>query len=364
MSGPGRFRVRSDVMIRFLRDHCRVQADTSGHQVRINVCPVCGDAPTGGKAFRHVVNFRKQIFFCYRNDCLVDLVELVRLMGGHRTMAGAMQYLASFGEAFDLTGGEHPDPGSPDDEEGPVLRRIREKLHATSVGMVPGQAEEPEMDLPESFSADWSGKHGRAALSYARRRNVPEWFVHSGRIGYCTAGEMRGRLVFLTFEGERLVYAVGRAMSDRQSPKYLFPEVGGGELGKSRFVFNLDLWAGCSRLLVCEGTISALAVEGGVCVFGHRMGPQQAAKIARTVRETGIGEVVTLFDPDLDPRKEAHAASMLTAQGCPNVRLGLLSGGDPAEVPHEVPTAVAGSLQSGDRLSLLRARVDWIGKKK
>jgi hypothetical protein len=138
--------------------------------------------------------------------------------------------------------------------------------------------ERPPLDWA-AWSSDFNTTEGQRVLAYARKRDLPNGFVYSGRYGYFRGdGPLTGRACFQVREDGKPVYVSARAYDGRM-PKYLYP-LAVGECKASSYVFNLDMHAG-QPLVVCEGVISALSCPCGVAVFGKIISETQAYKIAQ-----------------------------------------------------------------------------------
>lgn len=342
-------RVSRPSLERLLADHYGLRRQ-SADRWALSRCPVCGDAPTsGGKRWRHVVDWRSGKYHCYRGGCTRDLLELVCETLG-TSPRGAMEELTRYGEGFDLTPGEGERP------EPTALDRLRERL---SSPRIPTEAPVDEY-WPDGFSTDWIAPFGLRALRYALRRRVPDWFIESGRLGYVPPSGrfwLRGRLVFLLMDDAgRVRYAVGRAILEGwRGPKYLFPRP--EEAGrKSDHVFNLDVWGRRpSRLVVTEGVLSALSVDGGVAVLGHRVSEEQAVAIAKAQAD----ETVLAFDPDVSAREVYASARRLRDCGVRGVRVARLTAGDPNDAPAEAEEAIRSAAPLSET-SEARARLaEW-----
>jgi hypothetical protein len=150
---------------------------------------------------------------------------------------------------------------------------------------------------------------------------------------------MASRLIFLSHSLDgRLTWYTGRALLPGQEPKYLDP---GSEEGlrKGLSVFALDFWRG-HPLVVCEGTLSALSVEGGVAIWGHSLAPGQAREIAATHPP----RVTVAFDPDVSLTCAFDAGELLRAEGCSSVGVAILGEGDPNEDPDGCARSVSEAL--------------------
>jgi hypothetical protein len=96
---------------------------------------------------------------------------------------------------------------------------------------------------------------------YLESRSISMLQIVRHRIGYAATGAMSWRALFPVLDGEGKIYGcVGRAVTRRQSPRYLnTPGI--------KLLWNG--WREGGTAVLCEGVMDALAVERAVLVSGH-----------------------------------------------------------------------------------------------
>lgn len=133
---------------------------------------------------------------------------------------------------------------------------------------------------------------------YTRSRGIPHgastWF----RLGECTGGWLRGRLVFPVFHNDDLIYWVARDMTGKADKKVLnLPSKKTGAVGSKEVLLNLDraVTVDDGHIILCEGPISA-AVMGpeAVASFGKTLSGHQI----RRMIEYGVKKVTAAWDGD------------------------------------------------------------------
>jgi DNA primase len=143
----------------------------------------------------------------------------------------------------------------------------------------------------------------RKATVYCQFRNIDPMIAQEMRLGICTRGLYRSRLIFPVFgSGGQLLFYQGRAtwppIPGRHYIKTLSPRKEEGTAGPAGCLLNLQwlIERGCpKRLLVVEGPIDcAHAWPDAVACFGKKLSTRQMELLVRAgVRELDLG-----FDAD------------------------------------------------------------------
>lgn len=306
--------------------------------LRIRECPLCHSEKWN-------VSFKQetQVLTSFCCDANLGIIDLVKRDQGIKTTRQAMQFLNGYGNTSIVWDKDNQFKG----DENVKLKSIRERME---------QKETKFFNSPidvDHLSWDWTTTTGKNLMEYARKRNVPEWFIESGRMCYFIRGALVGRLCFLTIENDVPVFAVGRSVDGRE-PKYLALSsmVIGENFGSSDFVFNLDLIEQGEAIIVHEGVLSALSGgPGSVATFGKGISEVQMHKIARKKPE-----VVILLVEDGVPEHRLHAVGReLNSMGVFTLVAPLIDG-DANDNPEQMPEVI-GKAVPVSRLSHLRARI-------
>lgn len=192
------------------------------------------------------------------------------------------------------------------------------------------QSFEPKtVPFPESFH--YLPPEGN---DYTRGRGFPFGSAYWYRLGVCTRGWLRNRLVFPVFYREELIYWVARDMTGREKKrKYLnLPSKRMGAVGSKEVLLNMDR-AGTvnnGRVVLVEGPASA-AIMGpdAVASFGKTLSGDQIARMM----EYGYKHITVAWDGDA--KKEARDAALRLSRYL-SVSLAEFPGeSDPGDVGHE-----------------------------
>lgn len=302
----------------------------------ILACPRCG-------GHEHLyVNVEKRCGHCFRCDWSPGLVELVAELEG-LAPADVRQRLGTEG----------------DREARPGLDDLRARI----VG-----PEEPADSEPASHELAWPREYVPLAekhdvtfekllapfRAYLARRGIAEVSIARHRVGCALLGRYAGRVIFPVLRDDRLVALQARDITGRSPAKYIGPP--GSRLGEH--LFNYDDARRFSRIILCEGIISALhAGDDAVASFGKTLKPGQLALLVQAARP-----VVVLFDAAKDSGAVAaeaeaiRAASTLHESGVPAF-IARLPRGDPADTPPDVVRAVVEAAEAYDPLRRLRRRL-------
>lgn len=105
----------------------------------------------------------------------------------------------------------------------------------------------------------------------------------------------QGRLIIPVFERNKLVFFQGRSAFDFIQPKYLNPDV-----AKENIVLNIDDFDFSKPVVICEGLIDAMSVEGnqGTACLGSGISDNTLAKIYDRYALAQI--IVALDNPLID----------------------------------------------------------------
>lgn len=325
--------------MRYVEANHHVRASVGEHQVRVKVCPNCGNEKWSC-SFKSTT----QVFTSFCCDKNIGLFELVRKDQGLVGLRKVLEHLKAYGTGkLVWVTGESGEEVS----KGETIKHRVKALMRKNVSESISQS----MDMT-GWSTNWETKTGSDVLAYARQRRVPEWFVESGRFGYFESGMMQGRAAFLTVENDVPVFAVARALGN-YNPKYLsmHPDKTGG-VGSSDVVFNLDLCDEGDFITIHEGVLSALSgPEGSVATFGKGISAVQVSKI-KQVNPEGV---LLLQEPGVSSLLTESHAYQFYAKGIYTIVASLING-DMNDDDTQFD-AVMENAREVDKMSLIRARL-------
>lgn len=122
---------------------------------------------------------------------------------------------------------------------------------------------------PDNLVAKKALKYTLARMDY---NDVKEY-----RIGYCSAGKYRWRIIVPSFENGDPIYFTARTFMN-ELPTYKNPNKEEIGIGKEEVVFNIDSIQ--DRAVICEGVFDAIRVgKSGVAIFGTELHDNQAFKL-------------------------------------------------------------------------------------
>ena len=276
----------------YLREHGAMRAIRSKAHEYLMVCPDCHKP-------KLAVNAAKKAWQCFacgesgrEAASLIAKVEglpwkdaLIKVISGHQTAIGRIDKIA-----------DDPEP-----EPAPLR--------------VPKQVPFPEGFIwlrPFGYgpapAAVWPPQDAYfKALQYCHQRGIPGEVVEEMKLGVCTTGLFRGRVIFPCFDsGGRLIFYQGRATwaehpRERRHIKTLSPKLEEGCAGPADCLLNLEFVqrAGYTRVLVTEGPIDcAHAWPDAVATWGKKISPRQIELLVRA----GVRELDLCYDSD-PPRR-------------------------------------------------------------
>ena len=121
---------------------------------------------------------------------------------------------------------------------------------------------EQKIDLPEEFTTLTSIKLAPASLSainYLRRRDIEREEILTWKIGYCSRGLYKDRIIIPSFDSDGDVnYFVARSYSKEAFPKYKNPTA------SKKIIFNELFLDFSAPLVIVEGIFDAINAGGNV----------------------------------------------------------------------------------------------------
>jgi hypothetical protein len=302
--------------------------------MRVKVCWIC-DYDKGAVNFNAETGFFKH-FCCERSTSF--FFRVCQLEGGRRK---ALRVLEALGGKFAIRA-----------YRGEAGEGLEHRLTALLASLPEvQQGEGPGLNLEAlGWRTDWEATAtGRAALEYARQRNLPEAFLGSGRAGYFLneRSPLSSRLGFVVFEGGKPVYAIARRVGVA-GPRYLYPSgVYSGSVSASDVVFNLDLQPLGEEIQVDEGPITALSA-GSVSILGKTLSPIQASKLVAKSKE-----FLLMREPGVEEETVGRNADLLRSRGAEIVRVGEYLEGDANSNPEQLAPARENARTAGELEGLL-----------
>jgi hypothetical protein len=252
------------------------------------VCPQCGK-------LKLAINVQRRRWRCFTcgdggrdGASLVARVEqppwhegLIRVMEGHRAVIGRIDRL--------VTG---------------LFETQDKAVFKPKVMTYPAGFRSLYMPLDGTVLAA-GGQELAHAVRYASKRRLPAYAIEAMRLGVCTQGPMRGRMIFPAFDsGGRLIFFQGRAMWEPQASelrhiKTLSPRAEEGFAGPGDCLLNLQYVADhvdTERVLVVEGPIdTAHGWPDVVGSWGKKISPRQMELLVRA----GIKAIDLCWDNDV-----------------------------------------------------------------
>jgi DNA primase len=132
---------------------------------------------------------------------------------------------------------------------------------------------EQKIDLPEEFATLTSNKLSSSAfqaLSYLRRRDIEREEIITWKIGYCTRGLYKDRIIIPSFDKDGDInYFIARSFTKAAFPKYKNPNA------SKKIIFN-ELFLDFDKpLVIVEGVFDAINANGNVVpILGSTLNEQ------------------------------------------------------------------------------------------
>ena len=196
-----------------------------------------------------------------------------------------------------------------------VLSFYREKFLGQVLAhtQAPGEIEDEPLALPEGFillaeATERKDPDVRAALSYLSRRGVDLDLMWRFKLGLCSSGRFRRRIIMPSFdEHGDLNYFVARTI-DSVTPKYL-----NCNANKRRMIFN-DISIDWDKpVTVCEGPFDLMKCDRNTtCLLGSSLSEDSLLFKKIVANET---PVILALDADMQ-KKTQQFASTLSSYGC------------------------------------------------
>ena len=128
--------------------------------------------------------------------------------------------------------------------------------------------ENQRLSLPEEFiflGASRLPHEAQRPLRYLERRGLTLEDIRYYKLGFCSSGEYRNRIIIPSFDEEGYCnYFVGRTYSN-DSYKYKNPRV------SKNIIFNELLVDWSSPVLLVEGPFDALKARNAICILGSTL---------------------------------------------------------------------------------------------
>tara|TARA_R110002020_G_scaffold14313_5_gene50830 strand:- start:8196 stop:9146 length:951 start_codon:yes stop_codon:yes gene_type:complete len=167
-----------------------------------------------------------------------------------------------------------------------------------------------KIDLPEEFLTLTSNKLTEVALpalSYLRRRDIERNDVVKWKIGYCSSGLYKDRIIVPSFDMDGDVnYFIARSFSKTAFPKYKNPNV------PKKIIFNELFLNFKENLVIVEGIFDAVNAGGNVVpILGSTL-DEKHPLFQKIIRNDT--EVYLALDHDAN-KKEVKIAKLLGSYG-------------------------------------------------
>jgi len=188
-----------------------------------------------------------------------------------------------------------------------------------------------------------TGKTGlmdQFAFSYLKSRGLSRKEIEAYDIRFSEEGRFYGRVMLPVYENGKLVNFIGRSFMNCVKPKYMFPRKGETLLTCSEAIFGYHeaVNSPLSRMVIVEGIFDAMAVSRmiwrgrvrGLAILSSYLSVGQLHKLLLLPKKDLY---IVCLDPDAQ-KDTIKVAKTLSEEYCrKNVKVVLLSKGDPASIP-------------------------------
>lgn len=160
------------------------------------------------------------------------------------------------------------------------------------------KVEESRVVLPNEFISLVSHEQSLVSLqarNYLKARNVNTEDIFKYKLGYCTAGQWKDRIIFPSFDKTgKLNYFIGRDYGDSYR-KYMLPEA------NKDIIFNELLIDWDYDLVLTEGVFDSINAMNSVPILGSTL-RRDSKLFAKIVQESP--EVYMALDPDAEKKSQ------------------------------------------------------------
>ncbi len=187
---------------------------------------------------------------------------------------------------------------------------------------------------------DGDGLFNQLAFSYLKGRGLSSDEIRAYDIRYSNEGRFYGRVLLPIYENGKLVHFTGRSFVESVKPKYLFPHKGETLLTTSGAIFGYDeaVNGPLGRMVIVEGIFDAIAVNKitwqgrirGLAILSSHISAGQLYKLLLLPKRDLY---IICLDPDVHEKTIELAKILSNGYGRKNVKVILLSKGDPASIP-------------------------------
>lgn len=232
-------------------------------------CFFCGDTKK-----RLYINRKKGIYWCWNCEATGTLPSLVADRNG-----------IPIEEAWKFIKAIAQDHGHTESKIPIELEPIKE------------QESSLEIELPSMYRPLWIEHNTidyKTAIEYFESRGFGLEDTEQYRIGYCSRGKYKGRIIIPVFQDETLVYFVARDYTKTAEKRYLNPPI-----STDKILFNYDSAKRHKQIILTEGALDTM-----------KMGPQSTGLFSKVLHtgqmemllRTEAEEVVICLDPpEKDP---------------------------------------------------------------
>jgi DNA primase len=167
--------------------------------------------------------------------------------------------------------------------DGITLDQFKEKVERALLGSKEVQKEVSKIELPREYIPITS----KAGLPYRYliNRRITDEMIHKYRLGYCSEGFFGERILIPIYDGDELVYFLGRTYTNRE-PKYLNAPVDKGRNIFKTFEDKVD------KVIICEGVFDSISVGRvfpSISILGKVLnGIEQIMSIVKSTKEAYI----------------------------------------------------------------------------
>ena len=231
-------------------------------------CPYCKH-----HKYKFSVNIEKNVYKCWVCDARgKNLYRIIRRFGTFsqqekwKQISGQKQNLSEFDLLFE------------------------EKIQDEEIRQI--------LDLPKGFRSLTSrhlSKSGKSAKRYLINRGVDDGDILRWKIGYCSEGEFRNRIIIPSFNmGGELNYFIARTFSDDYR-RYVNPSV-------SRDIIFNELYVDFDEeVTIVEGVFDALKAKNAIPILGSTI--RETSKIFKKIVKNDT-PVLLALDPDARRKSE------------------------------------------------------------
>lgn len=229
-------------------------------------------------------------------------------------------------------------------------RTFPDNLEVTREYQLPVAKDLAALGYPDGFEflAQPSTIEASLAIRYLTSRGFTSTQIRDYRLGYCSYGRYRQRIILPVYDDTELVYFTARSIFPEDEIRYLNPQ------RPADWVFGLDIASNYSLALLNEGPLSAIGSgPNGIAMFGKTLRDSQVNQIL----DCRFSEIILMIESNVPPPTVSENADKLHGRGAKVSCAALPENKDAADLDRLELNQVLANRQAWDWKFQVRSRL-------